>query len=311
MRPAPCAVPCAGRRRRGTLHLEDCTSEGGGIFTVGLRPTAPWRILRAVTTLILGCGYAGARVARRLVAGGERVLGTFRGEGERVEVVEAGAEPIPLDADTPASRDALARRFESEGGALRVLVALPPGRLPEGGERTAALLRLLHHRIARVVQLSSCVVYGDAPRVDASTPAVPSSARGALYLEAEGSVMGAGASSLVLRTSAIYGPGRGLLAEEGPRFRHARSLDAVVSRIHVDDLAALAAAALASDVEGAWPVADEEPASGRALLAAWSGAAWTPPPDRPDPPGSRRVDGSAILRALGVRLRYPSFRDVL
>ncbi|MGB8930459.1 MAG: hypothetical protein WCC48_04310, partial [Anaeromyxobacteraceae bacterium] len=118
-------------------------------------------------------------------------------------------------------------------------------------------------------------------------------------------------SSLVLRAAAIYGPGRGLLAEEQPRFTHARSLDAVVSRIHADDLAALAVAGLAGDVQGAWPAADEEPASGRELLAAWSEKVWAPPRDRQDPPGSRRVDGSAIARALGVSLRYRTFREAL
>ena len=264
-----------------------------------------------MTTLILGCGYTGLRVARLLSAAGERVLGSYRQADERAAIEDAGAEPVPFDADEPASRAALARRFAQGHEGLRVLFAFPPGRLREGAERTAASVRTLHGRIARAVQLSSCVVYGDAPRVDASTAAAPSTPRGALYLDAEGAVRSGARSSLVLRTSAIYGPGRGLLAEERPRFSHARSLDAVVSRIHVDDLAALAVAALAGEIEGAWPVADEEPASGRALLAAWSGADWSPPADRPDPPGSRRVDGRAIVRALGVVLRYRSFRDAI
>jgi nucleoside-diphosphate-sugar epimerase len=264
-----------------------------------------------VTTLILGCGYTGLRVARRLSAAGERVLGSYRLADERAAVEAAGAEPVPFDADEPASREALARRFAPEHEGLRVLFAFPPDRLREGGERTSAAVRALHGRIGRAVQLSSCAVYGDVPRVDASTAAAPSTPRGALYLDAEDAVRAGARSALALRTAAIYGPGRGVLAEEQPRFSHARSLDAVVSRIHVDDLAALAVAALAGELEGAWPVADEEPASGRALLAAWSGADWSPPTDRPDPPGSRRVDGTSIVRALGVALRYRSFRDAI
>jgi nucleoside-diphosphate-sugar epimerase len=263
-----------------------------------------------VATLILGCGYAGQAVARLLAGRGERVLGTFRQAGEEWAVSAAGAEPILLDADDPRAREALPGRFAGEGEGLRVLVAFPPARLAAGGERTGGLLGALRGRIARVVQLSSSVVYGDAARVDAATAAAPSSPRGELYLDAERSVAEGPWSSLVLRTAAIYGPGRGLLADELPRFTHARSLDAVVSRIHVADLAAIVVAALGSRVEGAWPVADEEPASGRELLAAWSGTAWERG-DRPDPPGSRRVDGTAIARELGVVLRYRSYRDAI
>jgi nucleoside-diphosphate-sugar epimerase len=228
-------------------------------------------------------------------------------DGEH-EVAAAGAEPVRLDADERASRDAFSRRCAQERGALRVLVAFPPARVAEG-ERTALVLQALEGRIGRVVLLSSTVVYGGAARVDEATTATPASARGELYLEAERAVRHGPWSSLVLRAAAIYGEGRGLLAEGGPRFTHARSLDAVVSRIHADDLAALAAVALDDGLEGAFPVADEEPASGRTVLAAFAGARWSPP--AADPPGSRRVDGRAVARALGIRLRYPSFRTAL
>lgn len=261
------------------------------------------------TYLVLGCGFAGGRVARRLAARGARVLGSVpSAEGLRA-VEAAGAEPVLLEADDRSSRDALARRCGQERGALRVLVAFPPARLAGGGERTAEVLRALEGRVARVVLLSSTAVYGRTVGIDQATPPSPASARGELYLEAEGAVLGGPWSSLVLRTAAIYGVGRGLLAEGGPRFTHARSLDAVVSRIHADDLAALACAALDASLEGAFPVADEEPASGRTLLATFAGARWSPP--TADPPGSRRVDGTAVARALGVRLRYPSFRAAL
>ncbi len=262
-----------------------------------------------MTDLVLGCGFTGARVVRLLAARGERVFGTFLRPEEERAVAEAGGVPVPLDADVAASREALARRCAEEGKPLRAIVAFPPVRLPDGGERTATVLRALGDQPHRVVLLSSTAVYGDAASVDEHTPPAPAGDRGRLYLDAEAAVLRGPWSALVLRAAAIYGPGRGLLAEGGPRFTHARSLDAVVSRIHVEDLAALAAAGLASDVGGAFPVADEEPASGRTLLAAWAGERWTP--SSQDLAGSRRVDGSAIVRALGVRLKYRSFRDAL
>jgi nucleoside-diphosphate-sugar epimerase len=148
-------------------------------------------------------------------------------------------------------------------------------------------------------------------RVDASTQAAPEGDRERLYLDAERAVLDGPWPGLVLRAAAIYGPGRGVLAEGGPKFSHARSMDAVISRIHADDLAAACAAALAGDLVGVYPLADEGPASGREVLAAWAGERFTPPAGRPDPEGSRRVDGRAVLAALGVSLRYPSFRDAL
>jgi nucleoside-diphosphate-sugar epimerase len=263
-----------------------------------------------VTYLILGSGFTGARVAALLASRGGRTIATVRPGGDREASEPAGVERVRLDADDAASRAAFAGRF-GERDALRVLVAFPPARLPEGGERTAAILAALGDRVARVVMISSTTVYGKVIRVDASTPAAPEGERERLYLDAERAVRRGPWAGLVLRAAAIYGPGRGVLAEGGPRFSHARSMDAVISRIHADDLAAACAVALASDLEGVYPIADEGPASGREVLAAWAGERWTPPADRPDPEGSRRVDGRAVLAALGVTLRYRSFREAL
>ena len=261
--------------------------------------------------LILGAGFTGSRVAALLGARGDPTIATVRPGADRTPAEVAGVEPIRLDADDPVSRHALVRRLMGEGDAHRVLVTFPPAHLPDGGERTAAILEALRGRVARVVMISSTTVYGKVVRVDASTAAAPEGDRERLYLEAERMVRGGPWAGLVLRASAIYGPGRGVLAEGGPRFSQARSLDAVISRIHADDLAAVAAAALDSDLEGTYPVADEAPASGREQLAVWGGIPFSPPEGRPDPEGSRRVDGHAILAALGVTLRYPSYRDAL
>jgi nucleoside-diphosphate-sugar epimerase len=89
--------------------------------------------------------------------------------------------------------------------------------------------------------------------------------------------------------------------------------DNFVSRIHVDDLAAHAEAALLSDVTGAYPVADEEPCTATEIAEFCSRLLGIPMPQnsaRPrfGQPSNRRVDGSAIRRLLGVRLIYPTYR---
>ena len=79
----------------------------------------------------------------------------------------------------------------------------------------------------------------------------------------------------------------------------------VVSRIHVDDLSAIIHAGLFSGIEGAWPVADDDPCS-TAEIVAWC---LESPANKSEIaiPG-RRVDGTRIRQKLGIELAYPSWR---
>ena len=83
-----------------------------------------------------------------------------------------------------------------------------------------------------------------------------------------------------------------------------------VSRIHVDDLAAHVEAGLLSDICGAYPVADEEPCTSREIAEFCAKLLDLPMPRSAEAKGraDRRVDGSAIRRALGIKLMYPSYR---
>jgi nucleoside-diphosphate-sugar epimerase len=162
---------------------------------------------------------------------------------------------------------------------------------------------------ARVVYLSTTGVYGAAPFVDESTGVDPRTEQHQLRLEEEGRVAAGPWPSLILRPAAIYGPGRGV--QESIRRGACRVDENFVSRIHVDDLAAHVEAALLSDVSGAYPVADEEPCSSREIAEFCARLLGLPlPSPAPAKAGSinRRVDGSAIRRALGITLSYPSYR---
>ena len=86
------------------------------------------------------------------------------------------------------------------------------------------------------------------------------------------------------------------------------------SRIHVDDLAAVAEAALASDHEGAFPVADDRPAPAREVASFVAGLLGCAMPEAADASAAhetlrttRKVDGRAIRELLGVALRYPDY----
>ncbi len=148
------------------------------------------------------------------------------------------------------------------GPGTRVLLSIPTQRDEQGGmfECTPAVVQAVRHA-ARIVYLSTTGVYGAQTEVDHTTPVAPRTPRESLRVEAERAVL-AHPNAIVLRPAAIYGPGRGahVALREG-RFALAEGGVNFTSRIHVDDLAALTTAALLSDVQGAWPVADELPST--------------------------------------------------
>jgi nucleoside-diphosphate-sugar epimerase len=223
--------------------------------------------------LILGCGYTGERVARRFLSRGASVTAT----------------------------NSKTERFEVARGCL-VLHSVPP-------EGSRGLVEKLGDAPARVVYLSTTGVYGAARLVDESTGVAPENEQHRLRLEEERRVAAGPWSSLILRPAAIYGPGRGV--HESLQRGVCRVDENFVSRIHVDDLAAHVEAGLLSDVIGAYPVADEEPCTSREIAEFCARLLDLPLPLDEHAKAhstSRRVDGSAIRRALGITLRYPSYR---
>ncbi len=236
---------------------------------------------------ILGCGYTGSRVAARLRSRGLEVIATHR---DTFDIARPGSLP-----DLP--------------NGVRVLHSIPLRAMP-------VIRSLLAGRAARVVYLSTTGVYGAAHRVDESTPVAPRVPREAARVEEENDVLAGPWPALVLRPAAIYGPGRGVHVSlrEG---KHKIPGDGsnYISRIHVDDLAAIVEAALLSDLTGAYPVGDDEPCPSLEIseFAARLTGVEPPKPSGELPAAdtrsaNRRVDGRAIRRLLGVELRYPSYR---
>jgi nucleoside-diphosphate-sugar epimerase len=264
--------------------------------------------------LILGCGYTGRRVALRLLAQGVPVLATTRNPARLEEVAARGGRLLRLEV---LEQQTLLALREAVPEAVRVLHSIPVVEGAEGPlDPTPRLLEVLSGRIRRLVYLSTTGVYGAAPVVDETTPVAPLGGRERLRVEAEQAVLGGDWSALVLRPAAIYGPGRGVHESiRLGRYRLAGDGANFVSRIHVDDLAAICEAALASEITGAYPVADEEPCTARQMAAFCADLLGLPVPEPTDPAAlhrtrqvDRRVDGRAILRLLGLTLRYPSYR---
>ncbi len=255
--------------------------------------------------MILGCGYTGTRVVRRMVARGTRVIGTSR-NADRLANLQ-GVEAVEFDVSLDNGLDFVP--LDSH-----ILYSIAPVDSYDPHPHWEALRA---RRPRKVVYLSTTGVYGDSFDVDETTPAAPRDDHDRQRLAAESEVLKGPWASLILRPAAIYGPGRGIHVSmaEG-RFKLVGAGDNFVSRIHVDDLASHAEAGLVTDCTGVWPVADDEPCTSReiaeycaTLLGIAIPTAVPAEHAHRTRRANRRVDGSAIRRRLGISLIYPTYRE--
>ena len=237
--------------------------------------------------ILVGVGFTTSRVARRLLARGVETWAAVRNPDRFTELASLG---LKLNGDLPQ-------------GAI-LIHTVPPG--------AAGIRDIIEAAKPRsVVYISSTGVYGDQHHVDHTTPIAPADDKGRARVDEEQWVQTSGPwSSLIVRPAAIYGPGRGVHMRvlEGKLARGSGA--GVVSRIHVDDLAAIVEAGALSDLAGAWPVADERPCSSEEITqwcANLLGIELTEA--HTVPTWGRRVDGSAIREALGLRLLYPDYES--
>ena len=261
--------------------------------------------------LILGCGFTARRTARILLGAGWEVTATSRLPENLARLKALGARLERFDA----ARD---RCVRAAADGAHVLLSIPTLRL-DGRlhEPTASLLAKLRGAPRHLTYLSTTGVYGSLREVSERTPAAPETERQRLRVGAEEAVRSHGCRALVLRPAAIYGPGRGVHESmRAGRFRLAANSARMVSRIHVDDLAAIIARAVQQSVAGTYPVADECPATSLEVARYCSALLGLPLPEAvPDEclsetrKADRRVDGSAIRHRVGIGLRYPSYRE--
>lgn len=276
------------------------------------------------TLLTFGHGYSATALSLRLLADGWHVIGTTRSP-ERAAALEAiGVEPM-LWPGTDMS-DAIGR-------ATHILQSVGPDAsgdpvLAACGDHIAARA----DEIEWFGYLSTTGVYGDhgGGWVDESTPLTPTTQRGKWRLAAEEGWRKLSAQSglplHIFRIAGIYGPGRGPFNKV--RDGSARLVikpGQFMSRIHVDDIASVLAASLARpDPGAAYNVCDDEPSPPEDVLAYAARLLGLPIPPAVDfetadmtPMArsfyaeSKRVRNDRIVRDLGVRLAYPTYREGL
>ncbi len=276
-----------------------------------------------------GLGYTALALAERLAAEGWRIAGTVRDADTRNALTARGWEVFAFDRDRP-----LADAAGALAGTSHLLSSVPPDGAGD------CVLDLLGTAIAGIRglrwagYLSTTGVYGDhgGGMVDESTPRDPASERGRRRVEAEDGWLSLwrdhGVPVHLFRLAGIYGPGRNALetVRQG-RARRIRRPGQVFGRIHRDDIVSVLLASMAKPNPGAaYNVADDEPAPPDEVIAHACSLLGVPAPpvedfdavaDTLSPMArsfygeSKRVSNRRIKEDLGVRLRYPDYREGL
>ena len=278
-----------------------------------------------------GLGYCAEHFVAAFGDKFEGIFGTVRG-AERAAVLNAykpgTLEAVAFDGAqaTPELRDAIAR-------ARYALVSIPPGEdgdpvLAAFGDDLAAA-----ENLRSVVYLSTVGVYGDhrGGWVDEQSSVAPASARSRRRLAAEEAWQALGArrgiTVAVLRLAGIYGPGQNALLQIARgKARRIVKPGQIFNRIHVADIARAIDAAFTRCASGVFNIADDEPAppADPIVFAAQLMGRAAPPEEKFDDVAAslspmalsfweecRRVKNDKLKRALGVTLRYPTYRDGL
>lgn len=258
--------------------------------------------------LLVGFGDAAQTLAReaRGEAGDRPIVGTTRDRAKFQRLEAAGVRPLQFALD-----EAFAATLATTARDADVFVSFPPDAPAD------ALVADACTHARSLVYVSSTGVYPrHAGAIDATTPAAPDSPAGHARLAAEAVYRAAG--GLILRAPALYGPTSGLhLRLAAGTYRVPGDGSGIVSRLHLEDLAACALAAFDRGTPGqTYLLGDTQPAPNRDVVAFLCTLLDLPfPPSIPlqeAPPtlrGSRSIDASQALRALSVTLRYPTYRE--
>lgn len=278
---------------------------------------------------IVGCGYIGARLARRVRDIGTPVTGVVRSAGSAGTLFEQGIDALQCDLDTqrlPAGSTAEAALF---------YFTPPPG----AGESDSRMQRFLaglsvSGQPRRIVYISTTGVYGDCHGewVDETRPVNPGVDRARRRWDAERQLRAwqgrTGGELVILRVAGIYGPGKLPLARLRKGVPMVAEHDAPwTNRIHADDLVSTCLLALEKGRDGAvFNVSDGAPGNMTDYFNQVADRAGLPRPplisleqaQQMLSPGllsylaeSRRLSNRRMLDELGVELRYPGLEEGL
>ena len=276
--------------------------------------------------LCFGLGFSARVLTPRLAAKGWTISATSCSAEGAEKIHGMGYRGLVFDGSAPLPEDALA-------SVTHIVVSAPPGAEGDPVLRQHATLFAARARQFRWIgYLSTTGVYGDhgGALVTEETPLTPNTERGHKRLLAETQWLHLwrehGLPVHIFRLAGIYGPGRNQLLslKDGTAKRVIRQ-GQIFSRIHVEDIATVLEASMAKpNPGGAYNVCDDEASPPQEVVEFGAKLLGLPVPPaiafedaelspmaRSFYADSKRVSNTRLKRELGVRLRYPSYREGL
>lgn len=273
-----------------------------------------------------GLGYSALAFARGAQARGWTVAGTCRSPQKQAELAAQGIEAHLFDRNRP-----LADPRAALGETTHLLSSAPPDDAgdPVLDRHRADIAGLGAQWIG---YLSTTGVYGDRSGgwVDEASSLTPAGERGRRRVAAEAGWLDLWRDHAcpvhLFRLAGIYGPGRGPFDQvRAGTAKRVVKPGQVFSRIHVDDIVQVLEASVARPNPGAaYNVCDDDPAPPQdVIVEACRLLGRMPPPEIPFDAAelspmarsfygeSKRVSNRRIKEELGVRLRYPTYREGL
>jgi len=283
------------------------------------------------TVLIVGCGYRGRRLAKRLIEKKFAVRALTRSAENAAELEALGIEPRLGDITDPNT-------LRGIGDGVCCVYSLMGSM--QGGEEHLRKLHVegtrnvLHalrgSKLKRFVYESSTAVYGqmDGDWLDETAPRTPTSNMGKLRVEAENILLHAHAENnfpvVILRPSSIYRP-EGVInkkIKEGT-YTLASDPDKLMNHIYIEDFIDILYLAMSKGRAGeAYNVSDDGPKRSIDYMNAIAELMKAPPPKvewetRADGcadlirQSNKKVSNAKLKKEFGITLRYPTFREGL
>jgi nucleoside-diphosphate-sugar epimerase len=274
-----------------------------------------------ICLLIAGCGDLGMRVAQRVLQNPTNLVWGLKRTRPDDQENTLGFTWFKADLSNPESMKDL------PAGITHILFSAAPHVRTESDYRAVyfdglrnVVQNAYSSALKRVLFISSTAVYGDHGDewVNEDTPVNPKNFNGRVLLEAEQWLSTFGRehalTTLSLRLSGIYGPGRIALLEKLKLGQVGAPSSAAhwSNRIHIDDAAAAVVHLMGFEhPQSTYLITDSTPLPMRTLYEALAQQVGGPVPPVSESPafvGSKRLS-NARIRETGFVFQWPDSRD--
>ncbi len=266
------------------------------------------------TIQIVGAGYTGARIAQFFAEKKQKVFALTRSAEKGKEFEKQNIQPIIADLTKPETLSKIP-------SAHFVVICPAPDVSGEEHYEQIYLKGIKNYlnaiqknpRPSLIVYFSSTGVWQDQAGdfFDESIIPKPISAKAKILVEAEQQILASGYPTVILRLSGIYGPERNRVQAFREKRWPTAGVDRWMNLIHVDDIAQCMPVFFKKAQAGEiYLVTDDEPVL-CSTLANWLAEKTSTEKkflfDR-GPAIGRRLKNTKF-KELGIRLKYPSFRE--